>query len=408
MKLNYLAFVLPVFLIFCAVEYYFSLKKDKKLFRFGETISNLNVGIFERTCDLFTTALLHFYFVWLYDSFAVFTIKSNIFTWLLLFLATDLLWYWYHRLGHRVNILWSAHVVHHQSEDFNFTVSARITMFQAFFRSLFWSFIPILGFPPEMITTILLIHGAYPFFTHTQLVGKLGFLEKIIVTPSHHRVHHSSNEKYLDKNFGDVLIIWDKLFGTFVEEDENEKPVYGITDPLKSYSFLWQHFHFVAEIAVTFRRAKGWKAKWRTVFGAPEEIDPNIRKVLEYKFLKKRHATPLSKTLIGLVVFNTVFTLLFVFFFLLFGYYQQGYQLLVGGLFVFFSVIHTGAVLEQRRWLFHIEFARMVSLSFYVALLFPYHWLVVFVFITLMALTLYYDTANRNYLKLLTIDISRR
>ncbi|MDA3616136.1 sterol desaturase family protein [Polluticaenibacter yanchengensis] len=404
MELNYLAFVLPAFFFFCGLEYYLSLKKDNKVYHFSETISNLNVGIFERTCDLFVTALLHFYFVWLYNNYAVFNIKATVLTWILLFLATDLLWYWYHRLGHRVNLLWSAHVVHHQSDDFNYTVSARITIFQAFFRAIFWSFIPILGFPPQMITIILLLHGAYPFFTHTQLVGKLGLLEKVLVTPSHHRVHHSSNEKYLDKNFGDMLIIWDKIFGTFIEEDEKEETKYGITDPLNSYSFLWQHFHFLLEIGVSFKRAKGFKARWRTLFGAPEEIDPGIRKELEQKLLVAPSQKTLSPQLRQFTVVNTLFTLGFVFFFLLFGYYQTPYQLIVGGIFVLVSVIYTGAILEQRRWIFHIEFARVTLFSGYLTLIYPHFYLVSLVACTITLIVFFYNSANRSYKRLLSID----
>lgn len=404
MELNYLAFVLPAFFFFCGLEYYLSLKKDNKVYHFSETISNLNVGIFERTCDLFVTALFHFYFVWLYNNYAVFNIKATVLTWILLFLATDLLWYWYHRLGHRVNLLWSAHVVHHQSDDFNYTVSARITIFQAFFRAIFWSFIPILGFPPQMITIILLLHGAYPFFTHTQLVGKLGLLEKVLVTPSHHRVHHSSNEKYLDKNFGDMLIIWDKIFGTFIEEDEKEETKYGITDPLNSYSFLWQHFHFLLEIGVSFKRAKGFKARWRTLFGTPEEIDPGIRKELEQKLLVAPSQKTLSPQLRQFTVANTLFTLGFVFFFLLFGYYQTPYQLIVGGLFVLVSVIYTGAILEQRRWIFHIEFARVTLFSGYLTLIYPHFYLVSLVACTITLIVFFYNSANRSYKRLLSID----
>ncbi len=145
-------------------------------------------------------------------------------------------------------------MVHHQSDDFNYTVSTRITIFQAVARGLFWSVLPLLGFPPDMIAVFLIIHGVYPFFTHTQLVGKLGWLEYVFVTPSHHRVHHSSNPEYLDKNYGDILIIWDKLLGTFAEE--KEEPKYGLTKPLNSYSFLWQHFHFSARNVISDKRGQ--------------------------------------------------------------------------------------------------------------------------------------------------------
>src|SRR4029079_5250392 len=183
------------------------------------------------------------------------------FLWIMLFILTDLIWYWYHRLAHEINILWTVHVVHHQSEEFNYTASSRITVLQALVRTGFWCILPLVGFPASMITSLLLIHGCYPFFVHTRLIGKLGILEYIFVTPSHHRVHHASNEKYLDKNYGDVFIIWDKLFGTFQKEEDGVAIQFGLTHPLKSYSFLWQHFHFIAELLLAARKTQGVRNK---------------------------------------------------------------------------------------------------------------------------------------------------
>src|SRR5690606_24221268 len=113
---------------------------------FNEAIANINVGIAERLSDILTTGLFYFFFCWIYEHFALFQIKENVFTWVFLFLMTDLMWYWYHRFGHEVNIFWGVHVVHHQSEDFNYTVSARITVFQAAARCLFWAVLPLIGF----------------------------------------------------------------------------------------------------------------------------------------------------------------------------------------------------------------------------------------------------------------------
>jgi sterol desaturase/sphingolipid hydroxylase (fatty acid hydroxylase superfamily) len=240
MHTKYLAFAIPLFLVFMGLEYFLSKVQGKKFYKFKDTIANLNVGIAERLIDCFSIGIFYFYYDYLQKNLGFFDIKSGVFSWIALLLLTDLLWYWYHRLGHEVNILWSVHIVHHQSEEFNFTVSARITIFQAIARTFFWSILPIIGFNADMISIVLLIHGIYPFFTHTRTVGKLGFLEYIFVTPSHHRVHHASNEQYLDKNYSDMFIFWDKLFGTFAEEIE--EPVYGLTKPLKSYSFLGNIF----------------------------------------------------------------------------------------------------------------------------------------------------------------------
>ena len=205
MNFNYLALAVPFFLFLIGLEFWVSKKKGKHFYNFNDTVSNLSVGIAERLLDGLTLGLFYFVYDYLYKHFAIFHIQPSVLSWIGLLLITDFLWYWYHRLGHEVNLLWSVHVVHHQSEEFNFTVSARITLFQAVARTFFWSLLPIVGFSAEMITTILLIHGLYPFFIHTRTVGKLGILEYILVTPSHHRVHHANNEQYLDKNYSDVL-----------------------------------------------------------------------------------------------------------------------------------------------------------------------------------------------------------
>ena len=146
MRLNILAFAIPFFISIMLVEYYLSKKKNLELFHFEEVVANLNVGIAERMSDLFTTGTFYFFFDFLYRHFALFNIHPGFITWVLLFIATDFVWYWYHRCGHRINLFWSMHVVHHQSDDFNYTTSVRITIFQAAARCIFWGLLPILGF----------------------------------------------------------------------------------------------------------------------------------------------------------------------------------------------------------------------------------------------------------------------
>jgi alkylglycerol monooxygenase len=261
-------------------------------------------------------------------------------------------------------------VVHHQSEDFNYTASVRVTVFQSVARGIFWSVLPLIGFPAGMVYILLLIHGTYPFFTHTQLVGKLGWLEYILVTPSHHRVHHSSNQEYLDKNYGDVLIIWDKLFGTFAKEES--KPAYGLTTSLQSYSFLWQHFHFLLELAVGFKRSKGWRQKLRIVFGKPDDIDPRIRTYLERKLLSRssnQHATP---ALTSFIKVQTVLTLIILFITILFEHYLGTVQLSIAAIFILISAINTGAMLEQKRWVFELDFTRLGLIGMFAYSYYPY------------------------------------
>jgi alkylglycerol monooxygenase len=355
-----LALAIPLFLGLMGLEFYYARKKNKNFFQFAESIANINVGIAERLTDILTLLPFFYFFRYIHDHYALFHFKSGPLTWVLLFLLTDLIWYWYHRLAHEVNLLWAAHIVHHQSEDFNYTTSARITIFQASIRSLFWSFLPLLGFPPEMISTFLLIHGFYPFFIHTQTIGRLGWLEYFLVTPSHHRVHHASNPIYLDKNYGDVLIIWDKMFGTF--QKEQETPVYGLTKPLKSHSFLWQHFHYPLELLLAVKKTKGWKNKGKLIFGSPALLNPSFREVLERYFLKRNMILLPTLAHRRYIVLQTALSLLGLFCLILFFKDFSWLATMFMSCFILLSLINTGAILEQRSWIFYLEFGRLAVL----------------------------------------------
>lgn len=399
MKLDLIALAIPFFSFFMILEYCISKKKNKNVHQFNESVANINVGIAERISDLLTTGSFFFVFSWLHRNFSLFAIENNWLTWILLFLATDLVWYWYHRFGHEINLFWAAHIVHHQSDDFNYTAAARITVIQAVARGLFWSILPIIGFPPEMITVLLLIHGTYPFFTHTQLIGKLGWLEYIIVTPSHHRVHHSSNPEYLDKNYGDMLIIWDKIFGTFAEE--KTEPKYGLTKSLGSHSFLWQHFHYFLELIVAVRLAKTFKAKLKVIFGSPADHDPRIRTLLERRLSQKVTHIQYSEKLIRAIQVKTVTTIIVLFATILFSHYISQTNLWLLTAFIILSIIVTGAMLEQKRWIFHLEFARFSILCFIFNETTTTLYITILIFVLYTSAILFYKTINTNYQRFL-------
>ncbi|MFT4155209.1 sterol desaturase family protein [Parafilimonas sp.] len=361
MKINILAFAIPVFAGFMLLEYCIAKRKKQAYFNLHNSIANISIGIAERLCDVLVTASFYHIYDVIQKKYGLFPIKEGLLLWILLLLSTDFLWYWYHRLAHEINLLWAVHVVHHQSEDYNFTVSARITVLQAFVRTGFWAVLPLIGFPAPMITTMLLIHGIYPFFIHTRLIGKLGILEYILVTPSHHRVHHASNEKYLDKNYGDVFIIWDKLFGTFQKEEE--EPQYGLTKPLNTYSFLWQHFHFIAEIMVAVKSAKTGKEKIRVIFGRPANFDAEARKKAEtiFKIHHVNQAT-MARPLNRYVIWQMIILLLLLFAFILFEAHLSVLYKISFTITIMLTLINCGAIMEQKRWIFHVELLRICSL----------------------------------------------
>ncbi|MDH4461822.1 MAG: sterol desaturase family protein [Flectobacillus sp.] len=399
MHTKYLAYAIPLFIILMVIEFWITKKQGRKLHNFQDTIANLNVGIAERLTDCFTAGIFYFVYDYLNQHFGIFNIQSGVISWVALFLVTDLLWYWYHRLGHEVNILWGLHIVHHQSEEFNFTVSARITIFQAIARTFFWSLLPIIGFSAEMITVVLLVHGIYPFFTHTRTVGKLGFLEYILVTPSHHRVHHACNEQYLDKNYSDMFIIWDKIFGTFAEEIE--EPVYGLTKPIKSYSFLWQHFHYLLELLHACKQTPGLKGKLRILLSKPETLDPNIRELLEPKFLVQV-AQEVSSTRFRNYIVIQISVVLVSLFYLI--YNQEQLPTLVQvftSLIILVTLVNCGAILEQRRWVFYLEYSRLLLFIPISISLFPNMINQTSLIILVTFISLFFKTIKEQYFKLL-------
>ncbi|KQM66025.1 sterol desaturase [Pedobacter sp. Leaf216] len=359
MTVNYLAFAIPAFFIFVFIEFKIARhQKRAEVFKYESTVANFSVGIAERLLNLFIAASFYQTYNWVYTNYAIFDISTKWYVWILLLLATDLVWYWYHRLGHEINFLWAAHIVHHQSEEFNLSAAARITTIQAIFRNVFWCILPLIGFHPNMIIAILLAHGAYSFFTHTQLIGKLGWLENILITPSLHGVHHASDEKYLDKNYGDVFVFWDKLFGTFQKEEE--APKYGLTHPIKSYSFLWQHFHYYLEIAEAYKRANGFKAKWDAVFGSPALMDQNIRPILEaryYQNKKQEVAKPKFKIYLNIQLFIVVAMLTTATLF--YGFLTPVNKVAIL-IFILVTLINIGALLEQRKWIYYLECFRLI------------------------------------------------
>lgn len=188
-------------------------------------------------------------------------------TWLILFFVDDLVYYIFHRVSHESRLFWNFHVVHHSSEHYNLSVAVRQSWFSGILHWLFYAPIMLLGFAPWMFA---LMHGfnlIYQFWIHTKFVRKLGWLEYVLNTPSHHRVHHGVNDIYLDKNYAGVLIIWDRLFGSFTPE--TEEPRYGIIKPLASYNPLWINLHGWAEMRDALRSRRGIKAKVRCIFSSP-------------------------------------------------------------------------------------------------------------------------------------------
>lgn len=244
---NYIAFLIPVFLLLVGIEWYISHKNRDNRYQAGNTIMNMAIGAFDQVGSLLYFVALYFALTFVHENLAPFHQADHWSQWVLAYFAIDFLSYWYHRFSHEINILWAGHITHHSSSLFNFSNGFRTSLFQGVNRIVFWSVLPLFGFSPWVLIVSLKVSGIYDFFLHTTYIPKLGILEKILITPSIHRVHHGKNDIYIDKNYGSTLVIWDKIFGTY--QEEKEEVIYGIKAEYKDnnpitaigfhYRYLW-------------------------------------------------------------------------------------------------------------------------------------------------------------------------
>ena len=235
MTINPIGVAVPFFFIFMGVEFFISWRKRRQVYRLNDTLVNLGCGVGDQSLGLITKVFTIWLFSVVYDHARLFTWSSdNVWMWILGFIGVDFCFYWYHRFSHRVNFGWAAHVVHHQSEEYNLAVALRQPWFAQLFSWVFYLPLALFGVPVSVYLISISLNLLYQFFLHTRLVKTLGVLEWVMNTPSHHRVHHGINEKYLDKNYAGILIIWDRFFGTFKAEEE--EPEYGVLKPLPSWN----------------------------------------------------------------------------------------------------------------------------------------------------------------------------
>ena len=259
-------FAIPVFIALIIIEVVINAKKNLNLYKFKDSSANITMGLGSVVIGLLTKTFAFFVFLWIYQ-FRLFEIPNTWWMWGLLLLADDVTFYWYHRLAHQIRFFWAAHVQHHSSEHMNFSVALRQSWGEPFIKFLFYIWLPFIGFNPVYILIMQAISLVYQFFPHTKLVGKLGPIEWIFNTPSHHRVHHATQVQYLDKNHAGILIIWDRMFGTF--QKEIEVPIYGITENINSFSPLKIASHEYISLWQDMRRAKKLSDKIKYLINPP-------------------------------------------------------------------------------------------------------------------------------------------
>jgi len=255
MERDYLLLAGPFFFLFMGLELWMARRHGRRVYRLNDAIGNVSTSMLMQLVMLVAKGAIVAGYVGIYASLRITDFPGDrVLTWIACFLGVDFAYYWFHRLSHELNFLWAAHVVHHQSEDYNLSVALRQSTLQPFFSVVFYWPLALLGFPPVVFLACAAFNTIYQFWLHTQLIGTLGPLEALLVTPSHHRVHHGRNPIYIDRNHGGTFIVWDRLFGTF--ERERERVVYGITKPLASWNPVWANLHYWAELLQTARRTR--------------------------------------------------------------------------------------------------------------------------------------------------------
>ena len=260
--MDLVVYAVPFFILAMLLELAYGLAKGRNTFRLNDSVSSLFLGVLSQARRFITLGVggYVYYLVTEYFSLPLMD-SSHWLTWVLAMVLYDLCYYWLHRLGHERSILWAAHVAHHQSEDYNLTTALRQTSTGFLLGWIFYLPMFLIGIPAEVVVTVGSINLIYQFWVHTQHIPKLGWYEWIFVTPSNHRVHHAQNDIYMDRNYGGLFIIWDRLFGTFQEELDEEPVVFGIRGAIHSWNPVKALTHIYVDMAQDSWRTGSWRDK---------------------------------------------------------------------------------------------------------------------------------------------------
>lgn len=260
----------PVFLALIALEVAVGRWRGRDTYRLADALSSIGLGIMSQLTGLFVTLLTVGIYTAVHAHLALWTLPvDSVWVWIGALVAYDFCYYWHHRAGHRVALFWASHAVHHQSEDYNLSTALRQTSGGWVAGWIFYLPMAVAGVPPLVFAVVALIDLLYQYWVHTQQIGRLGWFDRWFCAPSNHRVHHAVNDRYLDRNYGGILIVWDRLFGTYAEEDDAEPCVYGTRSPLRSWNPVWANLQVYWDLAKDSWHAASWADKLRVWLRPP-------------------------------------------------------------------------------------------------------------------------------------------
>lgn len=366
---DYIALAIPVFFLLIGIEWLISRWQEKKVYRLNDSLSDLHTGILQQTLGVFTKAVVFGVYVLIYETGALLELPGagSWWVWVLCFLLVDHQYYWFHRISHESNLPWGAHIVHHSSEEFNLAVALRQGALQPLFSWVFYLPLAWLGFSPLVFLACSSFNTLYQFWIHTRLIDRLGPVEWIFNTPSHHRVHHGCDDKYLDKNYAGTLIVWDRLYGSF--QPEEEEPTYGITKPLASWNPLWANVHYYADLAELSRRAPSWKERlkvwlkppsWKPEW-APEGpgAAPSVTPLSHGE--KGKYDARAPRSLVAYILVHFVLTVAASVGLLFWGGEMATWEKVALAVLVAWSCGNLGGMFETRSWVLLSEVARLAA-----------------------------------------------
>lgn len=362
---NALLYAIPGFMVLMLIEIAYGHYVKNQKYRLFDTLSSLSSGVTNVLKDSLGLALVLVSYPFLASRLAVVEVSNSWLTWVIAFVVIDFAGYWNHRLSHRVNIFWNQHVIHHSSEDFNLACALRQSISNVVgYTAILLLPAALLGVEYSVIAVLAPLHLFGQFWYHTQHIGKLGFLEYILVTPSQHRVHHAINEQYIDKNLGQIFSVWDRLFGTFQEELDEVPPRYGVLKPAMTYNPLWINFQHAYNLAFDAWHAKRFTDKLRIWFmptgWRPADVAQRFdRPIIEdvYAYEKYDPKSTLLRRVVVFAQFVLAISLLF-YFFALFSELSNTYRLYAGAL-IFLMVMGYSSLMDGSRWALAFEALRI-------------------------------------------------
>ena len=370
---NVLLWVVPMFIILIVIEIIYGHIKKKQTHTFMDTLSSLSSGMTNILKDILGLVVVIISYPYLLSKLSVYNLENTVLVYIVAFICVDFSGYWTHRLNHKINFFWNQHIIHHSSEEFNLACAFRQSFSDLLgYTALFLIPAAVLGVPSDVITLLAPLHLFGQFWYHTQHIGKLGFLEYFLVTPSQHRVHHAINPIYIDKNLAPIFCIWDRWFGTFQEELEDEPPVYGVLKPVRTWNPLIINFQHLWGLIFDAWHTRSLKEKltlwWKPTGYRPEDVKKRFRRNTITSADKMEKYNPESGILLkSWAMFQWLGTTLMLLL-LLANYSSFGnlQALLFGGV-ILLSIFGYTSVMDRQIWAFSFELVRnLIGLLFFI------------------------------------------